>query len=64
MDNPDESIQRHLTMVFGPKFRYFFFQLNEMRDEAETWWLVSGSDVTSSYFFKGSRQNYLYGVPR
>ena len=23
-----------------------------MRHEAETWWLVSGSDVTSSYFFK------------
>ena len=28
-----------------------FFQLNEMRDEAKTWWLVSGSDVASSYFF-------------
>ena len=41
----------HLTMVFGPKFQYFFFfQLNEMRDEAKTWWLVSGPDVASSYF--------------
>ena len=30
----------------------FLFQLNEMRDEAKTWWLVSGSDVTSSHFFK------------
>ena len=29
-----------------------FFQLNEMRDEAKTWWLVSGPDVASSYFFK------------
>ena len=40
-----------LTMVFGPKFQYFFFQLNEVRDEAKTWWLVSGPDVASSYFF-------------
>ena len=23
-----------------------------MRDEAKTWWLVSGSDVASSYFIK------------
>ena len=22
-----------------------FFQLNEMRDEAKTWWVVSGSNV-------------------
>ena len=29
-----------------------FFQLNEMRDEAKTWWLFSGPDVASSYFFK------------
>ena len=29
-----------------------FFQLNEMRAEAKTWWLVSGYDVASSYFFK------------
>ena len=28
-----------------------FFQLNEMRDEAKTWWLLSGPDVASSYFF-------------
>ena len=38
-------------MIFGPKFRYFF-QLNEMRDEAKTWWLFSGPDVASSYFFQ------------
>ena len=37
-------------MVFGPKFQYFF-QLNEMRDEAKTWWLVFGPEVVSSYFF-------------
>ena len=37
-------------MVFGPKFQYFF-QVNEMRDEAKTWWLYSGPDVASSYFF-------------
>ena len=29
-----------------------FFQLNEMRDEAKTWWLVFAPDVASSYFFK------------
>ena len=28
-----------------------FFQLNEMRDEAKTLWLVSGPNVASSYFF-------------
>ena len=44
-------------MIFGPKFQYFF-QLNEMRDEAKTWWLVSGPDVASSYFFK--RKSVLY----
>ena len=33
-------------MVLGPKFKFnIFFQLNEMRDEAKTWWLVSGPDV-------------------
>ena len=40
----------HPTMVFGPKFQYFF-QLNEMRVEAKTWWLVSGPDVASFYSF-------------
>ena len=25
-----------------------------MRDEAKTWWLVSGPDVASSYFFKSN----------
>ena len=36
---------------FGAKISIFFFQLNKMRDEAKTWWLVFGPDVASSYFF-------------
>ena len=32
------------------KFQYFF-QLNEMRDEAKTWWLVFGPDDAFSFFF-------------
>ena len=36
---------------FWAKISIFFFLVNEMRDEAKTWWLVSGSDVASSYFF-------------
>ena len=34
------------------KISKLFFQLNEMRDEAKTWWLVSGPDVALSYFLK------------
>ena len=39
---------------FWAKILTFFFQLNKMRDEAKTWWLVSGlnmPNVASSYFF-------------
>ena len=52
----------HLTMVFGPKFQYFF-QLNEMRDEAKTWWLYSGPDVASSYFLKRKSVSHLNHEP-
>ena len=31
---------------------FFFTKWNEMRDEAKTWWLVSGPDVASSYPLK------------
>ena len=41
----------HLTIIFAPKFKYFFLQLNEIRDEAETWWLDFGPNVASSQFF-------------
>ena len=37
-------------MVFEPKFQNFFFQLNEMRDEAKPLRLFSGLDGASSYF--------------
>ena len=37
---------------FGAKISIFFFQLNEMKDEAKTWLLVSGPDVTSSFLKK------------
>ena len=47
----------HSTIAY-PKFRYFF-QLNEMRDEAKTWRLVSGSDVASSHFFKKKSELHL-----
>ena len=36
---------------FWAKILIFFFQLSEMRDTAKTWWLVSGPDVASSFFF-------------
>ena len=36
---------------FGARIS-IFFQLNKMREEAKTWWLVFGPDVASSYFFK------------
>ena len=36
---------------FWTQISIFFFQLNEMRDEAKTWWLFFGPDVASSYFF-------------
>ena len=46
-------------MVFGPKFQFFQVQLNKMRDEAKTWWLVSGLDIASSYFFKRKSVSHL-----
>ena len=30
-----------------------------MRDEAKTWWLVSGPDVASSYFLKKKSVSHL-----
>ena len=36
---------------FWAKISIVFLQLNEVRDEAKIWWLVSGSNVASSYFF-------------
>ena len=55
---------------FGAEISIFCFQLNEMRDEAKTWWLVSGSDVVSSYFFQKkirvafeSRDSHCYRQP-
>ena len=40
-----------------------FFQVNEMRDEAKTWRLVSGPDVASSYFCKRKSVSHLNHKP-
>ena len=45
IDNP-------LNDGFWAKLSIFFFSANEMRDEAKTWWLVSGPNVASSCIFK------------
>ena len=34
-----------------------------MRDEAKTWWLFSGPDVASSYFFKRKSVSHLNHEP-